>query len=90
MTDKFLNSSFGGGALGGFVLSSLLGSESPSSPSSGMPAPPVAEAGKTMPTPADANVREAKKKSISAMRARKGRASTILTADTAISDALGG
>lgn len=90
MTDKFLNSSFGGGiggALGGFVLSSLLGSESPSS---NMPAPPVAEAGKTMPTPNDTDVRQAKKKSISAMRARKGRASTILTADTAISDALGG
>ena len=43
-----------------------------------------------LPQPNDAAVRQSKKRSIAAMRARRGRASTILTADTAISDALGG
>lgn len=89
MTDKVLSSVGGGvgGALGGALISSLLGSESPSAST---PAPPVPEEPKTMPTPNDAAVRQAKKRSIAAMRARKGRASTILTSDTAVSDALGG
>lgn len=43
-----------------------------------------------LPQPNDAAVRKIKKRSIAAMRARRGRASTILTDDTAISDALGG
>lgn len=76
-----------GGAIGGAVLSSLLGSDSPSP--SNIPAP-AAEPATPLPTPNDADVRTAKKKSIATMKARKGRASTILTADTAVSDALGG
>lgn len=80
-----------GGAVGGGVISSLLGKESPLAETAAtVPPPPTIEAPKTMPTPNDAAVKQAKKRSIASMRARKGRASTILTADTAISDALGG
>lgn len=80
-----------GGPIGGMVAGSLLASESlgrtPSS--SNIPAP-AAESVTPLPTPNDADVRGAKKKSIATMKARKGRASTILTADTSVSDALGG
>ena len=54
-----------------------------------IPAPAI-EPVKAMPTPDDAAVKLAKRRSIAGMQARRGRASTILTADTAISDALGG
>lgn len=54
-----------------------------------IPAPAI-EPVKAMPTPDDAAVKLAKRRSIAGLQARKGRASTILTADTTISDALGG
>lgn len=74
------------GAVGGAATASALGEK----PTINLPAPPTPEPVKTLPTPDADAVRETKKKSIAQMRARKGRASTILTADTAVSDALGG
>ena len=51
------------------------------------PAAPKVEPVTPMPTPNDAAVKDAKRKSIAAMTARQGRASTILTGNE---DATGG
>lgn len=79
-----LGSALGAGA--GYATGSAL-TEKP--PTTSIPAPAI-EPVKTLPTPDDAATKLAKKRSIAGLQARKGRASTILTADTAISDALGG
>ena len=73
------------GAVGGAAAASALSQPVPAN----IP-PPAAEPVKTMPSPDSEAVRDSQKKSIAKMRARKGRASTILTSDTAVSDALGG
>lgn len=72
------------GTLAGTLISSLLRDEGPSGA-------PVPEPVKTMPLPDDEAARKAKRRSIAGMRARSGRASTILTdAGDLTSDALGG
>ena len=79
----FLASSFG--AMSGAAAAGALSQPAPANI-----APPAAEPVKTMPSPDSEAVRDVRKKSIKKMLARKGRASTILTSDTAVSDALGG
>lgn len=68
----------------------LLGFETPEVPPAvvNTPAPtPAAEPQPAMPTPDDALVKAAKRKSIAEQRRRRGRASTLLTQND---DALGG
>lgn len=63
-------------AVGGGILSGMFGGKESS------PAPaPTPEPVTPMPTANDQAVKDAKKKSIAAMTARQGRASTILSAD---------
>ena len=69
-------------AVGG-VVQSLLGMEPPS-----QPAAPAIEAPPVMPTPNDATVLAAKRKSLAAQSQRQGRMSTILS--DATDDPLGG
>lgn len=59
------------------VLSTIFGEKDTPTPA---PAPTVAPV-TPMPTPDDAAVKDAKKKSIAAITARQGRASTILSAN---------
>ncbi len=61
------------------VLSTIFGEKDTPTPAPA-PAPTVAPV-TPMPTPDDAAVKEAKKKSIAAITARQGRASTILSAN---------
>lgn len=62
--------------VGGGLISSLFGGKESS------PAPaPTPEPVPPMPTANDQAVKDAKKKSIAAMTARQGRASTVLSAD---------
>lgn len=89
MSDDIFKGAAGGlaGGIGGAIISSLLGSEAPSP--ANIP-PPSVEAPSELPTAKSPDITAAKKRSIMEMRKRKGRASTILTQDTSVSDALGG
>ena len=68
----------------GKLLGGLLGMEAPA-PVAGLETPPAvaaaAEPKPVMPTPDDAAVKAARKRSISSQKRRMGRASTILTGD---------
>lgn len=70
----------------GKLVGSVLGLEAPKMPDM---TPPTVEAEpvKEMPTPDDAKVKAAQRKAIAEQRRRRGRASTILTAND---DAMGG
>lgn len=61
----------------GQVVGSLFAGDKDSAPAA--PPPPKVEPVTPMPTPNDAAVKDAKRKSLAAMTARQGRASTILT-----------
>ena len=56
----------------------------------GTPPPPTLTAPTVMPTPGDDAARAAKRQSLADQMARQGRASTILTDQSATSDKLGG
>jgi len=66
-------------AVGSLVANLLFGGDDKQSAPA--PAAPKPEPVTPMPTPNDQAVKDAKKKSIAAMTARQGRASTILTGD---------
>lgn len=71
-------------------VTNLLGFKTPEVPDTiiNMPAPDVAkEPLPTMPSPDDAKVKAARRRSIAEQRRRRGRASTLLSQET---DALGG
>lgn len=72
--------------LGGVIGGLFGGNDSQPAAAPAAPAPKV-EPVTPMPTPNDAAVKDAKRKSIAAMTARQGRASTILTGNE---DATGG
>lgn len=65
-------------SVAGGLIASLLGGGN-EQPAAAAPAAPKVEPVTPMPTPNDAAVKDAKRKSIAAMTARQGRASTILT-----------
>lgn len=69
-------------SVAGTLISGLFGGDTAPAP-----AAPKVEPVTPMPTPNDAAVKDAKRKSIAAMTARQGRASTILTGNA---DATGG
>lgn len=71
-------------SVAGGLIANLFGGGGDSQPA---PAAPKVEPVTPMPTPNDAAVKDAKRKSIAAMAARQGRASTILTGNE---DATGG
>lgn len=82
----FLPSLFGGAASG--LLGALFGGGGDKQQEQAPP-PPQVEAPTPMPTPDDAAVQEAKRRSVLAQVQRQGRASTILTADSGSSDRMG-
>ena len=67
------------GSIFGSLASSVIGSMFSSDKGSSAPPPPAASEPTVMPTADDAAVKNAKRKSIAAQVARRGRASTILS-----------
>lgn len=69
------------GGFAGSMISNMLSGGNEPAPQAAVPTPeaPKVEPVTPMPTPNDAAVKDAKRKSIAAMTARQGRASTILT-----------